>query len=144
MSKAKIGKKVFDTNNCAQAVFAAYAEDYDIDKDKALSLAIGFGAGMGRLQETCGAISGAIMVLGLASDYREGDGRDKVNHVFAKIRSFVEDFTKKHGSHTCRKLLGCNLLTEEGQKYFVDNNLRDKCCDYVQFSCDLLDKYLAK
>jgi len=144
MSKAETGEKIFAAHNCAQAVIGAYAEDYGLDKGKALSVAVGFGAGMSRLQETCGAVTGAIMVLGLASGFKEGDSREKVNHTYKKVRSFVEDFTAEFGTVNCRKLLGCNLLTDEGQSFFVKNNLKDKCCGYVKYSCEHLDKYLAE
>ena len=145
MSKADIAEKYFaNHSNCAQAVAGAYAEDFNLEKDKALSAAVGFGAGMGRLQETCGAVSGAIMVLGLSSEFKDGDGRDKINDVYAKVRSFIGEFEKEKGTVNCRKLLGCDLLTDEGQKYFTDHKLRDNCIGYVRLACDLLDKYLAK
>jgi len=41
----------------------------------------------------------------------------------------MERFSKKHGTFICRKLLnGCNLTTEEGQKYFKENDLLSKAC----------------
>ena len=145
MSKAEIAEKIFaNHNNCAQAVAGAYAEDCKLPKDTALSAAVGFGGGMGRLQETCGAVCGAIMVLGLSSEFKDGEGREKISDVYAKVRSFVKDFEKEKGTVNCRKLLGCDLLTEEGQKYFKDHNLRENCYGYVRLACDLLDKYLAK
>ena len=90
MSKAETAIKLFETYNCAQSVFTAYAEDFGIDKNQALSLAVGFGGGMGRTQDVCGAVTGAIMVLGLSSDFGEGDGRDKINAVYANVRRFLE------------------------------------------------------
>ena len=101
MSKADIAQEFFESYNCAQSVLAAYAEDFGLERNKALQTAAGFGAGMGRLQETCGAVSGAIAVLGLASDYREGDGRDKIDAVYAKVRRLSEDFTREKGTVKC-------------------------------------------
>jgi C_GCAxxG_C_C family probable redox protein len=46
--------------NCAQSVLTAYAEELDFDKNLALSISCGFGGGMGRLQETCGAVTGSF------------------------------------------------------------------------------------
>ena len=143
MSKAEIADKVFQTNNCAQAMLAAYAKDYGLDADTALSVAVGFGGGMGRLQETCGAVSGAIMALGLNSRFKEGDGRDKIDEVYAKVRSFVEDFKREKGTIKCRELLGCDLLSEEGHKYFVEHKLRENCRGYIKLACGLLEKYLS-
>ena len=130
--------------NCAQSVAAAYAKDFGLETDRALQMAMGFGGGIGRLQETCGAVSGACMILGLASGFKEGDGRDKINAVYAEVRRLVEDFTREKGTVKCRDLLGCNLLSEEGQKYFNDHNLRENCLGYIRLACELLDKYLVK
>ena len=144
MSKAEKASEFFNSYNCAQAVITAYAEDFGLEQDTALSMAVGFGGGMGRLQETCGAVSGAIMVLGLSSGFKEGDSREKIDEVYAKVRGFVEDFKKEKGTVKCRELLGCNLMTEEGHKFFVENKLRENCRGYIRFACELLDRYLAK
>ena len=79
-----------------------------------------------------------------ASDFKEGDKRDKINAVYAKVRAFLDDFGREHGTVKCRDLVGCNLLTEEGQKYFKENNLREKCLGYVGFCSKLLEKYLKE
>ena len=144
MSKAETAIKFFDGYNCAQSVLAAYAADFGIDKDTALSMAVGFGAGIGRLQETCGAVSGAVMVLGLSSSFKEKDGREKINNVYARVHRFVDEFCGEMGTAKCRDLLNCDLSTEEGQKFFKENNLKDKCRLYVRLCCKLLDKYLAE
>jgi C_GCAxxG_C_C family probable redox protein len=144
MSKTETALKIFETCNCAQAVITAYAEAYGLEKDKALQVAAGFGGGMGRLQEVCGAVSGAVMVLGLSSGFKEGDGREKINSCYALVRSLIADFTARKGSVKCLELLeGCKLLTDEGQKQFKEKKLREKCEDYIRLACELLDKYLA-
>ena len=51
--------------NCAQAVLTSYSDELKFDNNMALSVACGFGGGMGRLQETCGAVTGSFMVLGI-------------------------------------------------------------------------------
>ena len=49
--------------NCAQAVACALAPEVGADVDAVYRLSEGFGSGMGTTTETCGALSGAIMVL---------------------------------------------------------------------------------
>jgi len=142
MTKVEIAENIFKTRNCAQSVLAAFAEDYGLEKEKALQTAVGFGGGMGRLQETCGAVTGAIMVLGLSSGYKESDGREKINDVYSKVRSFVSDFSAKKGSVKCRELLGCDLTTPEGQKYFDEHKLRRECEGYIRLACELLEGYV--
>jgi C_GCAxxG_C_C family probable redox protein len=131
--------------NCAQAVLTAYAEDFNLEKNLALSIATGFGAGLGRTQDVCGAVSGAIMVLGLKYGSREGDGREKINAAYGIVHTYIDEFQKDKGTIKCLDLLsGCNLSTDEGKKYFKDHNLREQCWDYVRHSCDILDRMLKE
>ena len=144
MSKADNAIKNFDNYNCAQSVAAAYAEDYGLDKNQALQVAVGFGGGMGRTQDVCGAITGAIIVLGLASEFKEEDGRPKINEAYAKVHSFINEFSAQKGSIKCRDLLeGCDLSSEEGQKIFKERSLKENCRACVRLCCDMLDKYLG-
>ena len=145
MSKAESAINFFQNGyNCAQSVLAAYAADYDLEKEKALQAAVGFGAGMGRHQDVCGAISGAIIVLGLASSFKEEDGRPKINEVYAKVHSFLGEFAAQKGTIKCRDLLeGCDLNSEEGQKIFKERSLKENCRACVRLCCDMLDKYLG-
>ena len=143
MIKAETAIENFNNYNCAQSVLLAYSGDFGLEKDRALQIAVGFGGGLGRIQDVCGAISGAIIVLGLASEFREEDGRPKINEVYEKVRQFIKEFDSKYGTIKCLELLnGCNLSSEEGQKIFKENNLKEKCREYVRFCCDLLDKHL--
>ena len=144
MNKVEAAMNFFGSYNCAQTVLVTYAEDYGLDKNKALQAALGFGGGIGRLQDICGAVSGAVITLGLSSGFKEGDGRDKIDAVYTKVRSFIDDFTSQKGTIKCRDLLGCDLSSEEGNKFFRDNNLRDKNCrEYIRLCCELLDKHLG-
>ena len=142
MSKADDAVKFHENFNCAQSVAAAFAGDFGIDIDTTLSFAVGFGAGMGRQQKTCGAVTGAVMVLGLASRFTKDDKRPKINEVYAKAHRFIGEFTKQKGTAECRELLKCDLSTEEGQKFFKENNLRENCMGFVRLCCDMLDEYL--
>jgi C_GCAxxG_C_C family probable redox protein len=95
--------------NCAQAVLAAFAPGLGLERDDALRVACAFGAGVCRLGETCGAVSGALMVTGLRhADSSEGQevSRDKT---YEAARIFQERFKARHGSVVCRKLIGYDL-----------------------------------
>ena len=60
--------------NCSQAVFSSYSEQFGLDGDVACKVATGFGGGM-RMAGTCGAVTGAFMVLGLK--YGNSPEKDK-------------------------------------------------------------------
>jgi hypothetical protein len=52
--------------SCSQAVFSAFAPRYGLSDELALKIAAPLGGGMARQGHVCGAVSGALMVLGLA------------------------------------------------------------------------------
>ena len=72
-TRVEIALELFNEGyNCAQAVFAAFADKYGIDKDTAMKLSSSFGGGMGRMREVCGAVSGMFMVAGLETGAVDG------------------------------------------------------------------------
>ena len=91
--------------NCSQSIFSSYAPEYGLNKDIALRLSTGFGGGMGRMQNTCGAVSGAFMVIGLKYGMGiDGDveARDKT---YELVKEFTNRFQKIHGSINCKELI---------------------------------------
>lgn len=130
--------------NCAQAVLYAYCEQLGFDKDKALKLACGFGAGMARTKEVCGAISGAIMVLGLRYGRGEGQDRTPTEETYRKVQELMSQFEITYGSCLCRNLLeGCDLNTPAGRQHFIENDfINQKCKTYVVTVMESLEKLL--
>lgn len=127
--------------NCAQAVIFALAGDAGLDPDLAVKLSTGFGGGFGRKQEVCGAVSGAVMALSMKYGRGEGEAREKADRCYEKVREYIDAFKAESGALLCRDLLsGCNTLTEEGQRFYKEHKLRDRCCTYVALCCDLFEK----
>ncbi|MCL1794221.1 MAG: C-GCAxxG-C-C family protein [Oscillospiraceae bacterium] len=94
--------------NCAQSVLGAYCEKSGLNPDTALKLANGFGGGA-RCGELCGAVSGAIMAIGLKCGFCvEGDLAQK-GYCNKKTYEFMEKFKEKNGSALCRDLLGIDI-----------------------------------
>jgi len=115
--------------NCAQAVLTAYADELNFDSGKALSIATGFGGGMGRLQETCGAVTGAFMVISLYCCNKYKEITERKDNSYAMIREFDRKFREIHGTSNCRKLLNCDLLTEEGRQKMISEKLHESVCE---------------
>jgi C_GCAxxG_C_C family probable redox protein len=121
--------KFLEGYNCAQAVLYSFCDDLKFDKNTALKMACGFGAGMGRKQEVCGAVTGGIIVIGAKYGRGEKDDRAITELTYKKTRELMDRFAEKHGTFICRRLLnGCELATEEGHKYFKENDLLNKTC----------------
>ena len=130
--------------NCSQAVLTAFSDDLNIGEDLALCISSGFGSGMGRLQETCGAVTGAFMVLGIHNGKKYQENKDRKEFTYAMIQNFSKKFKLINGSTCCRSLLNCDLNTEEGQKFAVENNLFEKLCEkYVSDSIKLTNELIT-
>ncbi len=107
--------------SCAQAVLLAFEDVTGLDRATAAAMASSFGGGMGRMREVCGAVSGALMVLGIAEGYTDPhDAAAKSAH-YARVRTFAECFKARcvqngqTGSIICRELLaGVDIAHEAG------------------------------
>ena len=90
--------------NCAQSVFAAFADQVGLSEKAALRFSSAFGAGLGRMRGTCGAFSGLCMVAGFCKGNLTGTPEDK-EVIFSLTRALAEDFKAEFGTLTCRELL---------------------------------------
>ena len=84
--------------NCAQAVICAYCDLAGLDEETARNLGSAFGLGMGNMEGTCGAITGAGMVLSLAS-------ADRVKAIRG-MKQIMTKFQFRNGATQCRLLKG--------------------------------------
>ncbi len=129
-----------EDKNCSQAVLLGFADRFQIQEDHALSIASGFGAGMGRLQRTCGAVSGAYMVIGLYAGSKSINNTERKESAYQMIQEFTKRFEEEKETTICEDLIHCNLKTEEGQEYFENNNLKERVCEKcIKLSLNILD-----
>jgi len=140
-SKNEAAEKLLAGYNCAQAVLYTTCDRLKLDKNTALKLACGFGAGMAREEEVCGAVSGAIMAIGLKYGRGENEDRAKTEETYAKTREFIKAFKERHSTIICRDLIRCDLRTPEGQRYYKENDLIHHTCAWcVQTAQELVEK----
>lgn len=92
--------------NCAQSVFLAFEDKYQIERNTALKLSSSFGAGMGRLREVCGAVSGMFMVAGILYGYEGAEDYEGKTRHYERIQQLAKEFETRNGSIVCRELLG--------------------------------------
>lgn len=146
MTKIEKALKTFnDGFNCAQAIFSTYGTDLGIDRNTALKISTGFGAGMARLQETCGALTGAYMVIGLK--YGKTDANDKTSHekIYKIINEMTSRFKERNKSTLCKDLLGQDLNTVEGKTYIEENGLfATVCCKCVEDAARILEELIIE
>lgn len=119
--------------NCAQSVVAALAEKLGIDELGAKQFAAGFGGGL-RSGEACGAVTGAVMALGVGTA-RDGIGSKDVP-VAEYSKTLVREFKEKYGAVRCN-----DLLMSTGGSH-------DKCDEYISWcaerAAELIDAHRSK
>ncbi len=128
--------------NCSQAVLSAYAGQLGLDAETAAKIASGFGGGLGRMADTCGAVTGAFMVLGLKYGQDLPD-REAKERIYARIKDFAERFQARNGSLVCRDLLDCDISTPEGLRRAREMELLTTTCpNFVRDACEILEEML--
>jgi C_GCAxxG_C_C family probable redox protein len=129
--------------SCAQSVIASFTDILKIEEETALRIASGFGGGMGGMQETCGAVIGAFMVIGfLKGKYKEvDDGSKELTNEL--IKEFTHKFIYKYKSINCKKLIDFDLSTQEGKDKAVDADVfAEKCTAFISHAVELLEEIL--
>lgn len=92
--------------NCAQSVFATYADLLGMDRETALRMSSTMGAGIGRMREVCGTVSAMALLLGLKEGNADNTDEAAKTRVYEKTREMADRFKEENGSIICRELLG--------------------------------------
>lgn len=125
---------------CSQAILATYGPLFGFDRDEAIRIARGFGGGMGRLSETCGAVTGAFMAISLKFD---GADKQTKEDNYAMMQEFARRFKSKHHSLNCTQLLDCDLGKPEDQAKFRElGRMQSHCIGYVREAAQHLEELL--
>ena len=108
----------------------AVAESEGIQSDLMPKIATGFCGGVSRTCGMCGAVSGGIMMIGLFTG--RSASTDSITETYNKVQKLLEEFRLRFGSTNCRELTGCDLGTDEGQKFFKENDIKKTCRTFTE------------
>ena len=127
--------------NCSQAVFSAFASDLGIQDDIALKLASPFGGGVARQGDVCGAVTGALLALGLGRGSATVEEKDET---YCLAEDFIQRFRERHGSILCRELIGLDISMPDGLQSAREQKVFNTICpglvkDAVEIVSELLD-----
>ena len=126
--------------NCAQSVLLSFADDLKFSKELAQKMAAGFGGGMGKQQETCGAVTGAIMVLGLLKGEEVNNNDELKAAAYGSVKELSRDFVAAYKTTQCRELIGCDLNTPEGSAKFKEEKIMETICvDCVRKAVEIVE-----
>ena len=121
-------------------MLSLYGTQSGLDCETIVKIGAAFGSGMG-MGETCGAVTGALMVIGLGKPTTKKLGvlsREKTADI---AHEFVEQFKTRNGTALCRELLGCNVSTPEGLKAAKkEKHFKKRCPKFVADAAEILDE----
>ncbi|MBQ8794789.1 MAG: C_GCAxxG_C_C family protein [Clostridia bacterium] len=140
MTKSEKALELFANNfNCSQAVLAAFAPDFGLDEELALKLGTSFGGGA-RNAEICGAVSGALMALGLKYGHHISEDKEQKSRSYAIAVDYTNRFKKANGSIVCRDLLGYDLTIPEEAACIKEKCLFAQVCPkMIQSAVEILE-----
>jgi C_GCAxxG_C_C family probable redox protein len=131
--------------SCSQALLSSFSEELGLDKATACKVASGFGGGIGRTGNICGAVSGALMVIGLKYGKATPENCAEREKTYEIVREFYRDFEALHGSVNCTELLGYDLSNPADCAVAQQNHVAArKCPDYVRDAVVILEKIIDK
>jgi len=121
------GKKFRQGYNCAQSVFSVTSEVSPDEEVELLKISAAFGGGICGMGKTCGAVTGALMSLGLKYGHAHYTDQSSKDTLQKKAEYFIEAFKKAHGTIECNDLLAPMANTTEPYKNcpgFVESAVR--------------------
>lgn len=145
-SRTHQAKQYFNQGfSCSQAVLAAFSPDLGMDRNLAMKIAQPFGGGMAQQGKTCGAVTGAFMVIGLKHGRIRAEDTAARDKTYTLMREFISRFTADHRALDCRDLLGFRLDDPEEHKLAEEAGLfQDLCPKLVEDASNILEDLLAR
>ncbi len=147
ISRADRAEELFRSGyNCAQSVFAAFADVVGMSVEEAAQLASPFGAGFGKIREVCGAVSGMTMVMGKAAGYSDPGDYEGKKALYALIQRMCAEFEEKEGSLICRELLGLQKGEDIGEPAVRTEEYYQSrpCIGACRTAAEIAEKVLAE
>ncbi len=129
--------------NCSQSVLSTFSKPFGLNHEVALKIAQAFGGGMARMGQTCGAVTGAFMVIGLKYGKVEAEDEEAKEITYEVVREFVKKFKSLHGSILCKDILGYDLDVPAQREEVEEKQICEtRCPEFVKDAVEILGKLL--
>jgi C_GCAxxG_C_C family probable redox protein len=145
MNKSEKALEYFNKEfNCAQSVLASFAGELEMSEDQCLKVACAFGGGMSRQQHVCGAVTGALMALGMKYGKSSMDSEEEKKETYVKTQEFIKAFETENGSINCKELLqGLNMNDKDELEEIKKRLLFEINCEkYVADAVKIVEKLM--
>lgn len=142
MTREEIKNLFMKGIDCSQVITEEFADQMGLTREQAGKISSCFGGGM-MCGETCGAVTGALMVLGMKYGHWTDGQAEQKEMMAEKTAEFKKLFQEKYPSCICKDLLGYDLGKEgEMEKAAASGKLLSLCPEIVEFTIDILEKVL--
>ncbi len=133
--------RLFDQGlSCAEVVALVGMQQLGRSSELIPRVATGFAGGLSRTGSLCGAVSGAVLVLGAAHGRdRLGDDRGRI---LSEVQQLVHGFRSRFGSDNCFELTGLDFNQPGGLEEYK-RRVHATCRTYVAFVMGELGRMLA-
>lgn len=131
--------------NCAQAVFATFSDYTEIEQINAIKMTASFGGGMGKLRETCGAVTSMFMCMNYIYPSTQPDDLDARTQNYAAVQRTASIFKDKYGTINCGELLklkpdGNARPSERTDEYYA----KRPCSRFVSLATEIIAKEILE
>jgi len=144
MNKDRVAEalELFESGyNCSQTVLGVFCDELDLSRETAFKIASPFGGGFGGYGKACGALTGAMMVIGLRYGNSKGNDLESKKLSRDMTRKFLEAFEQAHGSCVCNDLLGLDRSHLSGPELqAIQPCIREKCPKLLVTAITLLEE----
>ncbi len=142
MSIEEIRRSFMQGIDCSQVVAGAAAQRLHMEESLLRKMAACFGGGM-MCGETCGAVTGALMVIGLVYGHRENGDLAQKKKMQEKAAEFRRSFLEKYPSCICKEILGHDISKPEEMEKVLEKGLMfDLCPCVVKDTIEILENIL--
>lgn len=146
-SRVEKAAELFESGyNCAQSVFAAYADLFGMDRETALKISCPMGGGVGRMRELCGTVCSMSMLSGLKGGNTDPQNEEAKKEAYELVRKMAAEFKAENGTIICRELLGIEGMEESAApsirtpEYYASR----PCTGIVRSAARIVEKYLTQ
>lgn len=131
--------------NCAQAVFTAFCEELGLEEKLGLKIACPFGGGLGHTGGVCGAVTGALLTIGLKYGPESPEYGDIKVQNYVIVQDFISEFKKHNGSVNCTELISYDLSDKVQLELARQAGVfKTKCPKYVSDAVEILESILSE
>ena len=134
--------KFFKNYTCGQALLLAYSDSKNgVDPDTAMKVGSVLGSGLGIMGETCGAVMGAILLIGYKHGQKKIEDQLERDTTNLFVQEFIVRFRARHGHIRCKKLLDRDFSTVDGARNELESPVSFAICPgFIKSAIEILDE----